>query len=242
MKLLRVGIFHRACVLFDPSTQRGKRTGEKCSICSQPLSGSIHWHSAMVSNLIWEQVASGCVSKFASLIKEIHMKITGCECPYLWRMLRKGKSFSCLQSIHCCLAKWNVSLWLVLYMCFLCNLCFASLKKWFLLYFRILYLEHLFIGKNCKRLSNISVKVHPFMEIRTYVLSCPRPLSSFLFLSSSAAVTSIIFRPVCPKVQSLWRITAFQISQIILNIIKWCLLTPFQKKKQPWCEQNMSAW
>lgn len=47
------------------------------------------------------------------------------------------------------------------------------------------------------REGNTSVKVYPFMEIGTYVLSCPLPLPLSPFIGSNTAVTSIIWACVC---------------------------------------------
>ena len=75
-----VCIFHKALFWLDPWLSEGKITPQR-NVCTQPLSSSIHWHSAMVPDLIWKQVASGRVSKFESLIRVMKMEITECECP-----------------------------------------------------------------------------------------------------------------------------------------------------------------
>lgn len=115
---------------------------------------------------------------------------------------------------------------------------------WYSLHFNTLYPGHLFTVMECTREGSISVKVYPFMEIGTYVLSCPLLLPLSPFIGSNPAVTSIIWgcvcvcvcgqrSCVCPQVQSLWEIIAFQSLQIIpaasLNNIKRRLLKPFRQ-------------
>lgn len=113
-----VRIFHKACVCPDPSSQRKKKRRKKITpqrnTCTQALSGRIHWHSAMVPNLIWKQVASGWVSKFESFIKVIQMEISGHECPELNSIWSNRDAFGLLR--RCCCYKKRIvyNLWTTL--------------------------------------------------------------------------------------------------------------------------------
>ena len=146
-------------VLIPALNGEKRKIAPQRNICTQAISGSIHWHSAVVPNLIQKLVASGWFSKFESLIKVVQVEITGCECHDLsstvhqWASgLISNKDIIALKKliIH---SSSVVSLWhCKLYSCNLKTLCL--LKMTFYLCIRcisVLCCEHLFILMWCAR-------------------------------------------------------------------------------------------
>lgn len=121
-----------------------------------------------------------------------------------------------------------------------------------------LYLGHLFTVMECTREGNISVKVYPFMEIGTYVLSCPLLLPLSPFIGSNTAVTSITWGCVCACLglrveRGSGRVFSLRCGQsgrsLSLKVYKSSLL-PFWinikqrllKQNRVECVQNLSVW